>query len=136
VLISPGLDASISRPEHMEIAARDPVQDIPGILEGARLYAGDLDVSHPYVSPLNGDFSGLAPMIVFSGTLDLLYPDSIELDAKARAAGGCAGRASSAAGPATQLCGTADAGRPAGACDHPARRRPGTEVIAVTKGQA
>ena len=87
VLISPGVDASISRPEHMAIAARDPVQDIPGIIEAGRLYAGDLDVAHRYVSPLNGDFHGLAPMIVFSGTLDLLYPDSIELAAKARAAG-------------------------------------------------
>jgi epsilon-lactone hydrolase len=87
VLISPGVDASISSPEHVAIAARDPVQDVPGIIEGARLYAGDLDAAHPYVSPLNGDFRGLAPMIVFSGTLDLLYPDSIELAAKARAAG-------------------------------------------------
>lgn len=87
VLISPGVDASISHPEHMAIAARDPVQDIPGIIEAGRLYAGDLDVAHRYVSPLKGDFRGLAPMIVFSGTLDLLYPDSIELAAKARAAG-------------------------------------------------
>jgi len=87
VLISPALDASLNQPEHMAIAARDPMQDIPGILEAARLYAGDLDVAHPYVSPLNGDFRGLAPMIVFSGTLDLLSPDSIELAAKARAAG-------------------------------------------------
>ncbi|MCI4568902.1 alpha/beta hydrolase [Lysobacter sp. CFH 32150] len=87
VLISPALDAALSQPEHMAIAARDPMQAIPGILEAARLYAGDLDVAHPYVSPLNGDFRGLAPMIVFSGTLDLLYPDSIELAAKARAAG-------------------------------------------------
>jgi monoterpene epsilon-lactone hydrolase len=87
VLISPGVDASISRPEHMAIAAHDPMQDIPGIIEAGRLYAGDLDVTHPYVSPLNGEFSGLAPMIVFSGTGDLLYPDSIELAAKARAAG-------------------------------------------------
>ena len=86
VLISPGVDASINRPEHAAIAARDPVQDIPGIIEAARLYAGDLDVAHPYVSPLNGDFRGLAPMIVFSGTRDLLYPDSVELAAKARAA--------------------------------------------------
>jgi acetyl esterase/lipase len=46
-----------------------------------------LDIAHPYVSPLNGEFRGLAPMVVFSGTLDLLYPDSIELVAKARAAG-------------------------------------------------
>jgi len=87
VLISPGLNASVSRAEQMAIAARDPVQDIPGIIEAGRLFAGDLDVSHPYVSPLNGDFRGLAPMIVFSGTLDLLYPDSIDLAAKARAAG-------------------------------------------------
>jgi epsilon-lactone hydrolase len=63
------------------------LQDIPGIVEAGRLYAGELDVAHPYVSPLNGDFRGLAPMIVFSGTRDLLYPDSIELVAKARAAG-------------------------------------------------
>jgi acetyl esterase/lipase len=86
VLISPWVDASLSRPEHVAIAVRDPMQDIPGIIEAARLYAGNLDVTHPYVSPLNGDFRGLAPMIVFSGTLDLLYPDSIDLAAKARAA--------------------------------------------------
>lgn len=87
VLVSPGLDGSVSRPEQAAIAARDPIMDIPGTREGARLYAGDLDVAHPYVSPLNGDFRGLAPMLVFSGTLELLYPDSLELAAKARAAG-------------------------------------------------
>ncbi len=87
VLISPGVNASVNRPEQVIIADRDPLLDIPGTIEGARLYAGDLDADHPYVSPLNGDFRGLAPMIVFSGTLDILYPDSIELAAKARAAG-------------------------------------------------
>jgi monoterpene epsilon-lactone hydrolase len=87
VLISPGGDFSISRPEQVAIAARDPINDIPGAREAGRLYAGDLDVTHPYVSPLNGDFRGLAPMIVFSGTRDLFYPDSIELAARARAAG-------------------------------------------------
>jgi epsilon-lactone hydrolase len=87
VLISPGGDFSISRPEQMAIAARDPINDIPGAREAGRLYAGDLDVAHPYVSPLNGDFHGLAPMIIFSGTLDLFYPDCIDLAAKARAVG-------------------------------------------------
>jgi acetyl esterase/lipase len=87
VLISPGGDFSISRPEQIAIAARDPVNDIPGAREAGRLYAGDLDVAHPYVSPLNGDFRGLAPMIVFSGTRDLFYPDAIDMAAKARAAG-------------------------------------------------
>ena len=87
VLISPGLEASVSRAEQIEIAVRDPLQDIPGLVEAGRMYAGELDLAHPYVSPLNGDFHGLAPMTVFSGTLDLLYPDSVDLAAKARAAG-------------------------------------------------
>lgn len=87
VLISPAADASISRPEQVAIAARDPMQDIPGIVEAGRLYAGELDVGHPFVSPLNGTFRSLAPMLIFSGTRDLLYPDSVDLAERARAAG-------------------------------------------------
>jgi hypothetical protein len=48
VLISPGGDFSIRRPEQIELAARDPINDIPGARETGRLYAGDLDVAHPY----------------------------------------------------------------------------------------
>jgi acetyl esterase/lipase len=87
VLISPAADASVSRPEQVEIAARDPIQDIPGIVEAGRLYAGELDLSHPFVSPLNGAFRSLAPMTIFSGTRDLLYPDSVDLAERARAVG-------------------------------------------------
>jgi acetyl esterase/lipase len=87
VLISPGLDGSVSRQEQVDIAARDPLQDIPGIVEAMRIYAGELDVSHPYVSPLNNDMRCLASMVIFSGTNDLLFPDSIDLATKARAAG-------------------------------------------------
>jgi len=87
VLISPAADAAVSRPEQVEIAARDPMQDIPGILEAGRLYAGQLDVGHPFVSPLNGAFRSLPPMTIFSGTRDLLYPDSVDLAERARAVG-------------------------------------------------
>lgn len=87
VLISPALDASVSRPEQARIARVDPMNDIPGMHEVARMYAGDLDISHPYVSPLNGDLRGLAPMVVFAGTHDLLYPDSVALANRARVAG-------------------------------------------------
>jgi acetyl esterase/lipase len=87
VLISPGVNAEVDRAEHRCIAARDPVQDIPGMIELARLWAGDLDVSHPLVSPLNGELHEIAPLLVFSGTADLLCPDSVALAAKARAAG-------------------------------------------------
>lgn len=87
ILISPGINAAFDQPLHQAVAAIDPLLDIPGIREGARLYAGGLDLAHRYVSPLNGNFHSLAPMIVFSGTLDLLYPDSVQLVEKARAAG-------------------------------------------------
>ncbi|WP_407189511.1 alpha/beta fold hydrolase [Bradyrhizobium centrosematis] len=87
VLISPAADASVSRPEQIEIAKRDPIQDIPGIVEAGRLYAGELDIGHPFVSPLNGAFRFLAPMTIFSGTRDLLYPDSVDLAERARAVG-------------------------------------------------
>lgn len=87
MLISPAADASVSRPEQAAIAARDPIQDIPGIVEAGRLYAGELDVGHPFVSPLNGAFRALAPMTIFSGTRDLLYPDSVDLAERARAVG-------------------------------------------------
>lgn len=86
ILISPGLDFTLSHPEQQAIARRDPINDIPGTRELGRLYAGDLPITHPYVSPLRGNFRGLAPMTVFAGTFDLLYPDSVELAAKARAA--------------------------------------------------
>ena len=87
VLVSSGGDFSVSRPEQAAIAALDPLLDIPGSRETGRQFAGELDVSHSYVSPLNGDFHGLPPMTIFSGTLDLFYPDSIAIAAKARAAG-------------------------------------------------
>ena len=87
VLISPWLDVTLSRTEQVAIAAIDPVQDIPGLVQAGRLYAGNLPVSHPFVSPLNGAFHSLAPMLVFSGTLDLLHSDSQALRRKIKEAG-------------------------------------------------
>jgi acetyl esterase/lipase len=65
----------------------DPIQapDVAGI--GRISSPPQVREDHPYVSPLNGEFRGLTPMIIFSGTRDLFYPDSIDLAVKARAAG-------------------------------------------------
>ena len=79
VLVSPWLDVAINGADQAEIALRDPLQAIPGLIEAGRLYAGTLDITHPYVSPLNGDLRGLAPMTVFTGTRDLLHPNSHRL---------------------------------------------------------
>ncbi len=57
------------------------------MIEAFRMYAGDLDAAHPFVSPLNGSFDGLAPMLIFTGTHDLYHPDILRLGDKAAGAG-------------------------------------------------
>lgn len=86
ILICPGVDGTLKQCTPA-IAALDVMQDIPGMIEAFRMYAGDLDVAHPYVSPLNGRFDNLAPMLIFTGTHDLYHPDILGLAKKAARAG-------------------------------------------------
>jgi monoterpene epsilon-lactone hydrolase len=79
VLISPWLDVTLSEPEQPEIERRDEMLGLPGLAESGRLYAGDLDVRDPLVSPLLGELAGLAPIHVFTGTDDVLNPDARRL---------------------------------------------------------
>lgn len=57
------------------------------MIEAFRMYAGDLDLTHPFVSPLNGSFDGVAPMLIFSGTHDLYHADIVALANQAARAG-------------------------------------------------
>jgi acetyl esterase/lipase len=86
ILICPGVNGTVSRCTPAD-AARDVMQDAPGLVEAFRMYAGDLGVAHPFVSPLNGNFDGLAPMLIFTGTHDLFHPDIVALANKAARAG-------------------------------------------------
>lgn len=51
------------------------------------LYAAGRDLRDPLVSPLFGDFSGLPPAIVTSGTRDLLLSQAVRTHRRLRAAG-------------------------------------------------
>src|SRR5262245_25533845 len=86
ILICPGVNGTLSECTQAD-AAHDVMQDVPGMIEAFRMYAGDLDVTHPFVSPLNGNFEGLAPMLIFTGTHDLYHPDIVALANKAARAG-------------------------------------------------
>ena len=86
ILICPGVNGALSQCTQAG-ASRDVMQDVPGMLEAFRMYAGDLDVTHPFVSPLNANLDGLAPMLIFSGTHDLFHPDIVTLANKAARAG-------------------------------------------------
>jgi len=87
VLISPFLDATMSDRRQDALASRDTMLRRPGLVEAGRLYAGSLGLDDPRVSPIYGDFRRLPPMTVFTGTHDMLDPDSQRLAAQAREGG-------------------------------------------------
>lgn len=87
VLISPVLDSSLSNPGIPAVLPRDPWLGVDGLRALAEMWAGGLPVDNPRVSPLVGDMCGLGPMMVLSGTHDILNPDAHLLVDKSRAAG-------------------------------------------------
>lgn len=83
VLISPWLDLTMSHPDQHELARADPMLDVPGLAEAGRIYAADLGPEHPFGSPLRGGLEGLPPITVYTGTRDVLHPDSLALAGRA-----------------------------------------------------
>lgn len=55
--------------------------------EAARLYAGGHDLKDPQLSPIYGDFGGLPPAILTSGTRDLFLSNTVRAHRKLREAG-------------------------------------------------
>jgi acetyl esterase/lipase len=52
------------------------------------LYAGGYDLTHPYISPLFGDFTkGFPPTLLASGTRDILLSNTVRMHRALRAAG-------------------------------------------------
>lgn len=86
ILICPGVDGALTQCTPAD-PAHDVMQDVPGMLEAFRMYAGGLNVAHPFVSPSNAQLDGLAPMLMFTGTHDLYHPDIVAFANKAAAAG-------------------------------------------------
>ncbi len=82
VLVCPWLDGTTSHPDQPGIEPRDSILGIPGIREAAKLYARDLPVTDPKISPINGDWQGLPPILAFGGGDDILVTDARALKAK------------------------------------------------------
>ena len=87
ILISPWLDATLADPAVADIEPNDGLLGRPGLAESARMYAGDLRLDDPLVSPLFGPVAGLADIDVFTGTADLLNPDAHRLAQRCADAG-------------------------------------------------
>lgn len=89
LLISPWVDLHLpdDDAELQALAARDPMLDLPGLREAARLWADGAALHEPALSPVNGRLDGLAPMTVLIGTRDLLWPGVRRLRERAQAQG-------------------------------------------------
>lgn len=87
VLLSPWLDLTMDDPATLAHIVHDPVITPEAALAAARLYAGDLPLDDPRVSPLFGAMAGLAPVAVLTGTADLLNPEAWRLVQRLEAAG-------------------------------------------------
>jgi acetyl esterase/lipase len=86
-LISPWTDLTFSGDSVTSRADRDPVLAITDDwLENA--YAGGYPISHPLISPLFADLSGLPPMLIQVGTEEILFDDSARLSERVIQSGG------------------------------------------------
>jgi acetyl esterase/lipase len=81
VLLSPWLDVTLSDPRSHQI--NDPMLNADSLIAGGKMWADNLDPTDPRVSPLNGSLAGLPPITVYSGSRDLLSPDTLRLQEKA-----------------------------------------------------
>ena len=87
ILLSPWLDLTADRTAVPELVRRDVVLS-PAWLEAcAQAYWPVSDRAQPMVSPLHANLGGLPPLLIQSGTDDLLAPDAEHLAVLAAAAG-------------------------------------------------
>jgi acetyl esterase/lipase len=55
--------------------------------DAASLYIGERDATHPLISPIYADLSGLPPMLIHAGDHEVLLSDSTRLAERGVAAG-------------------------------------------------
>lgn len=75
ILLSPVLDASFSNPAIAAIEPLDPMLSVAGAKSAKQLCAIAGDLRDPRISPLYGSCKGFPETHLFTGELDITYPD-------------------------------------------------------------
>lgn len=76
ILFSPWLDLSMETEVPAGLAKIDPMLVKEWLVDAGSRWAGMTDIHDYRVSPMAGDFHGLAPMTVYFGTYELFLPDA------------------------------------------------------------
>lgn len=87
VALSPWTDLTCSNSSYQTNADVDPCLFEASLKQSAAFYAGD-DLRNPLVSPVFGDVTGLAPTLIYAGSIELLLDDSVEMALRLDEAGG------------------------------------------------
>ena len=75
VLVSPWLDVGLSNKDLANYVKRDKILPLDVTIQIGKTFAGELGVSHPYVSPIYGNFENLGDLLICYGSEELTYPD-------------------------------------------------------------
>lgn len=86
VLFAPVLDAGLTNPNVGLVD--DPILNADDSRRNGALWAGDLPITDPLVSPIYGSMEGLPPTTVYAGSYDLRAPDVLVLQQIAAATPG------------------------------------------------
>ncbi len=84
-LLSPEVDLTESGDTFQTLAKAS--NTLGSLIDVNSLYAGDADLTEPYVSPLFGDVSGFPPTFLQAGTRDLFLSNTVRMHRKLRSAG-------------------------------------------------
>lgn len=87
VLLAPWLDVRVCDPAQPALEPKDVMLRVTSLQHAGRLYAGDLPLTDPRVSPALGDLHDLPPIDVLVGTSDLLVQDARALAKRAAECG-------------------------------------------------
>jgi acetyl esterase/lipase len=85
-LLSPEADLTESGDSFATLLGVDPVLT-SSLSDTIALYAGDHDLTDPYLSPLFGDFAGFPPTLVQAGTRDLFLSNAVRVHRAMRSVG-------------------------------------------------
>jgi monoterpene epsilon-lactone hydrolase len=84
ILLSPLLDMTKSNPEIVEVDKYDPILSVERSTACSKAYAGNEDPKNYLLSPIYGNIKNLAPIVLFTGTHDILFPDCKKLSQMAK----------------------------------------------------
>lgn len=84
ILISPWLDVTLKNPAILSIESKDKQLNKEALILAGIAYAGEDGMSKYWVNPINGPLEHLQNITIFTGTYDILNPDTHVLEERAK----------------------------------------------------